>query len=120
MNKIIETIKKCGIKVIRHFVYEPRRISYIRLIILGLYLAVSFLITMLFAFGSMLAERVLIVNPSKTHLSEGAVSSISGFLTIGKILFLLFIISFFMVLLKEYQEFQIRKTIKKYKLDVIE
>lgn len=120
MNKIIETIKKIVIKVIKHFAYEPRRVSYIRLIILGLYVAVSFLITVLFAFGNMLVEGVLIVNPFKTHLSEKAVSNIYGFLIVDKILFLLFILSFFMVLCKEYQEYQEAKIIKKYKLDVIE
>jgi len=120
MNKILETIKKTVNKIIKHVAYEQRSVSYIRFIVLGLYLAVSFLITILFAFGSMLREGVLIVNPFRTHLSSKAVSDIYGFLIIDKILFMLLIASFFLVLSKEYQEYHARKIIKKYKLDVIE
>ncbi len=120
MNKIIETVKKTVKRIINHYMHEPRKVSYVRFIILGLYLTVSFLITMLFAFGSMLTEGVLIPNPLKTHLSDKAVSSIYGFLVIDKILLMLLVLSFFMVLSKEYQEYQAGKIIKKYKLDVIE
>lgn len=118
MIKNLETIKKIIIKVIKPFAYEPRRVSYTRLIILGLYVIVSFIATILFAVGNMLSEGVMIVNPLRTRLSEEAGSAIYIFQMVSIILFLLYILSFFMVLYKEYQEYQAVKIIKKYKLDV--
>lgn len=55
---------------------EYRKVSYIRLIVISLYLSIAFLLTILSAFGRMLIEGVLIINPFNNHLSSSSINTI--------------------------------------------
>lgn len=101
------------------FKIEHRRKSYIRLLVLSLYMTISYLLTLLMTVGVMLSEKVLIIDPS-VKVSMNSKIFLAKLNVMNEALFFLVCLSLALVAYKEYQEICFRRVIKNNKLDVIE
>ena len=119
MNKISKKIKNILNYIKNSYIYESKRTSYIRLIILCILILIFWVFLLLFVLGNMLIEKVLIFNPENITLSIEAFNTIKIFEMYLRLLFGLTLLSILTVAYKEYQEICANKIIKKYQIDVI-
>lgn len=91
-----------------------------RLFVMMLFTALTYLTTVMLFFGSMLAEKVLIVNPTPTQLSSDAIAIVKFFNGMTNLFFYGTLLAMLIALWKEMKEREFRKTLKAYGIPVIE
>lgn len=114
------SFKNLPSRIISRYVREQKRKTYMRLFVMMLFTALTYLTAVIFFFGAMLAEKILIVNPTPTQLSYGAIAVINFFNGMINLFFYGTLLAMLIVLWKEMKEREFRKTLQAYGIPVIE
>ncbi len=114
------SFKNLSRKILNRYERETKQKTYMRFFVMILFTALTYLITVMFFFGAILVEKVLIINPTPTSLSSDRYEMIRFFKRIADLFLFGTLLATMIVLWKEMKEKEFRKTLKAYEIPVIE